>query len=843
MEDASLQRLTTATLAAALLLGAATGARAQLGEILDPGAAYLFQLGHVTIVYPAGPGEDAERNRRSAERKAAFVGGREVRVTVRADTELTDEERAGNLLLLGWTNRLLETAELSGIVERLDDGFRFLGRTVNEPHADLLFFVPNPYDEYRDVMFWSRIDPELDRFMVLPVIGSHWAIFHDFLPVEQGMLSADRSWPPRRKPAAEKDHRNDIRIKLSSRASIEGSHYTLGYDPEVLTKAEARSILAAREAALARAADLLGTELGDFRGRLEIYADPTSKVELTGVPDPVHTLDRRGELHMVRRVARSASPHEEIHLLAHRDLGPAFLTAPYEGLVLLLENRHRGMDLELHAAVLIEKGLVPDLLTVLDDERLRALPEEARFPSAGLMMGWVRSTGGAAALERVYDLEAGTLEALGRALERRPETLEDEFRAWTAAWNRLPSPTLLVAPAGTAAQAIRESALKLDDLETLIIDGLDVVFALEDPAAFDTIVAAIPASAQRVVTLIERTPATDSFIAAQVRRAMVIPAQPAEAGQAEVTGAMSYIVVPPGQKITALARLLRRPRDVVPRIVTRSMAGAAAVREALQLRGWRVEPPAEQVSVVAATEAAQALIAYDVPFDAEALARLDRADGIIMVEARELPHLRAIAAQAGIQLTAVGGSRSTRGGIAAFRASVRAAIEEQDLGAQLALLGPLLEEHAPEEVAAALSALLRQRSSAPATATTASAEAGASDAGRGAAFVRLYISLGSRDGIRPGDLVGAITGEAAIAGDRVGKIDIRDNFSVVEVGAAEADRVIRALNGTTVKGRSLRVDYDRPQSGPARSGPARSGPTRSGPGPRRPRPDGGRRGR
>ncbi len=417
------------------------------------------------------------------------------------------------------------------------------------------------------------------------------------------------------------------------------------------------------------------------------------------------------------------------------------------------------------------------------------------------------------------------------------------IRAWTAAWNRLPSPTLLVAPAGTAAQAIRESALKLDDLETLIIDGLDVVFALEDPAAFDTIVAAIPASAQRVVTLIERTPATDSFIAAQVRRAMVIPAQPAEAGQAEVTGAMSYIVVPPGQKITALARLLRRPRDVVPRIVTRSMAGAAAVREALQLRGWRVEPPAEQVSVVAATEAAQALIAYDVPFDAEALARLDRADGIIMVEARELPHLRAIAAQAGIQLTAVGGSRSTRGGIAAFRASVRAAIEEQDLGAQLALLGPLLEEHAPEEVAAALSALLRQRSSAPATATTASAEAGASDAGRGAAFVRLYISLGSRDGIRPGDLVGAITGEAAIAGDRVGKIDIRDNFSVVEVGAAEADRVIRALNGTTVKGRSLRVDYDRPQSGPARSGPARSGPTRSGPGPRRPRPDGGRRGR
>ena len=63
--------------------------------------------------------------------------------------------------------------------------------------------------------------------------------------------------------------------------------------------------------------------------------------------------------------------------------------------------------------------------------------------------------------------------------------------------------------------------------------------------------------------------------------------------------------------------------------------------------------------------------------------------------------------------------------------------------------------------------------------------------------------------MRPGDLVGAITGEAAISGDQVGRIEIRDTFSIVEVASDVGERVIQALNGTTVKGRSLRVDYDR----------------------------------
>ena len=76
-------------------------------------------------------------------------------------------------------------------------------------------------------------------------------------------------------------------------------------------------------------------------------------------------------------------------------------------------------------------------------------------------------------------------------------------------------------------------------------------------------------------------------------------------------------------------------------------------------------------------------------------------------------------------------------------------------------------------------------------------------------MVRLYISLGERDEVGPGDILGAVTGESGIAGSQVGRIDIRDTFSIVEVEEPQAELVIRSLNGITVRGRSVRADYDR----------------------------------
>ena len=93
----------------------------------------------------------------------------------------------------------------------------------------------------------------------------------------------------------------------------------------------------------------------------------------------------------------------------------------------------------------------------------------------------------------------------------------------------------------------------------------------------------------------------------------------------------------------------------------------------------------------------------------------------------------------------------------------------------------------------------------------------------GQAWVKLFISLGERDQVGPKDLVGAITGEAGIDGSQIGKIEVKEMLSLVEVEEPVAEKVIRALNGTTIRGRSVRVDFDRARRGPVR--PAR-GPGR-----------------
>ena len=47
--------------------------------------------------------------------------------------------------------------------------------------------------------------------------------------------------------------------------------------------------------------------------------------------------------------------------------------------------------------------------------------------------------------------------------------------------------------------------------------------------------------------------------------------------------------------------------------------------------------------------------------------------------------------------------------------------------------------------------------------------------------VRLFIGAGRRAGIRPADLVGAITGETGVPARALGAIEIADTFSLVSV--------------------------------------------------------------
>jgi len=61
--------------------------------------------------------------------------------------------------------------------------------------------------------------------------------------------------------------------------------------------------------------------------------------------------------------------------------------------------------------------------------------------------------------------------------------------------------------------------------------------------------------------------------------------------------------------------------------------------------------------------------------------------------------------------------------------------------------------------------------------------------------------------------LGTITGEASVSGDTVGRIEIKENYTLVEVHDSVAQAVITALNGRTICGRAARADFDRPQRG------------------------------
>ncbi|HYW06105.1 MAG TPA: DEAD/DEAH box helicase [Longimicrobium sp.] len=77
--------------------------------------------------------------------------------------------------------------------------------------------------------------------------------------------------------------------------------------------------------------------------------------------------------------------------------------------------------------------------------------------------------------------------------------------------------------------------------------------------------------------------------------------------------------------------------------------------------------------------------------------------------------------------------------------------------------------------------------------------------GRGGEMTRLFIGVGRRRGIRPGDIVGAIVGEAKIPSEGIGAIEIADQFTLVEVAESMADDVLNAMRNATLKGRPFNI--------------------------------------
>ena len=70
---------------------------------------------------------------------------------------------------------------------------------------------------------------------------------------------------------------------------------------------------------------------------------------------------------------------------------------------------------------------------------------------------------------------------------------------------------------------------------------------------------------------------------------------------------------------------------------------------------------------------------------------------------------------------------------------------------------------------------------------------------------RVFVGLGRKDGIRAGDLVGAIANETNLSGREIGPIKLAEHFSIVGVPEWSTDDVISALKATTLKGKRATV--------------------------------------
>jgi ATP-dependent RNA helicase DeaD len=247
------------------------------------------------------------------------------------------------------------------------------------------------------------------------------------------------------------------------------------------------------------------------------------------------------------------------------------------------------------------------------------------------------------------------------------------------------------------------------------------------------------------------------------------------------------------------------------------------------------------------------VINYDIPNDVEAyvhrIGRTGRAgrsgSATLFVTPRERRMMRDIERFIGTQIKPM--KMPTRADVAARRVSqlkdaIRKEVDQGDLDLYLSVVEELIEEgrHDVAEIAAAAARMAStarpiaesQREAAPPPdagrrpfpadgpgdasaastrpwqpasrpSTQRNVRPGSHDRGGPDQKVRLAMSVGKRDGIRPADVVGSIANEADVPGRDIGPIDIRDDITFVTVPASAVERVIARVGGRRFRGREI----------------------------------------
>ncbi len=73
-------------------------------------------------------------------------------------------------------------------------------------------------------------------------------------------------------------------------------------------------------------------------------------------------------------------------------------------------------------------------------------------------------------------------------------------------------------------------------------------------------------------------------------------------------------------------------------------------------------------------------------------------------------------------------------------------------------------------------------------------------------MVNLFFNVGKKDDIRAKDIVGSITANTAVSGSTIGKINIMDSFSFVEIPAEFVQELIVSMKNKQIKGREFNIE-------------------------------------
>lgn len=376
---------------------------------------------------------------------------------------------------------------------------------------------------------------------------------------------------------------------------------------------------------------------------------------------------------------------------------------------------------------------------------------------------------------------------------------------------------IVVGSAVTLGQLLHAAVLKLDGVRAVVLGWVE---DLNSSAlnSLETIMGELPKDAPRIILAGGMTPAVEQLVERYARRARRM--QPGASEPASPVS-LSYVAVGESARLAAVRRILDAFDPESAAVIARNPESRAALDALLRSLGYGGDSSTVSAADTPAADA-QLIVLYDLPATAEELQKLvgghTAARTVAVVSPRQIAALRRLAGGSITPLALPEAAARARSREDSLREELRAMLASGQYSRELLALEPLLSDFDGSEIAAAALRMLEAERSKPQAPTAAPSAP---------AMTRLYLNVGEMDRVRPADLVGAITNEAGISKSEIGRVDVRERHSTVEVATAVANSVVSKMNGISIRGRRAHVKVDEERGGgDARPGRDRGAPPR-----------------